>query len=338
MKVNKFFATALAVIAMVGFVACNQPNQPDDPTQGQTPNDSTNVVPNDTTKDEPTAQLELTETSITLKVGETHQLTANVPVETWATSDAAVATVADGLVTALAEGYAIISATAAGVTKTCVVLVEKADDPNTGGDEGGTVGVKGTKIWPIVLDAVTAEANASKIVGDLRIDDTNNFLYIWAAGETYVAGEGTGLNFHGNTEGYVALTVAAPAGWSGLGFCLGEPSALVAESLRQLIVANPDKYYLHIGMKATTQGNHQFYTFNTAATSFAIGTATIEAGQVIGDFPRDGAWYEFDVPMATFAQALATTPFPTGGNIFCALSGAAVGSQLNLDALYFYEK
>ena len=91
-------------------------------------------------------------------------------------------------------------------------------------------------------------------------------------------------------------------------------------------------------MKATTQGNHQFYTFNTAATSFAIGTATIEAGQVIGDFPRDGAWYEFDVPMATFAQALATTPFPTGGNIFCALSGAAVGSQLNLDAVYFYEK
>jgi hypothetical protein len=43
--------------------------------------------------------------------------------------------------------------------------------------------------------------------------------------------------------------------------------------------------------------------------------------------------------MATFAQALAaTTPFPTGGNIFCALSGAAVGSQLNLDAVYFYEK
>ena len=337
MKVNKFFATALAVIAMVGFVACNQPNQPDDPTQGQTPNDTTNVE--DTTTNDPTVQLELTESSITLKVGETHQLTANVPVETWATSNDTVATVAEGLVTALAEGYAIISATAAGVTKACVVLVEKAEEPDNGGNEGGTVGVKGTKIWPIILDAVTAEENASKIAGDLRVDDTNNFLYIWAAGETYVAGEGTGLNFHGNTEGYVALTVAAPAGWSGLGFCLGEPSALVAESLRQLIVADPDKYFLHIAMKATTQGNHQFYTFNTAATSFAVGTATIETGQVIGDFPRDGAWYEFDVPMATFAQALATTtPFPTGGNIFCALSGAAVGSQLNLDAVYFYEK
>ena len=309
MKTNKFFATALAVLALAGFTACDQPT--------------------------PTEPLELTETSVTMKVGETHQLTANVAVESWTSSNVAVATVADGLVTAVSAGNAIISATAAGVTKTCVVLVEASGST---GNNGTTAQVKGTKIWPIVLDAVTAEANASKIVGDLRIDDTNNFLYIWAAGETYVAGEGTGLNFHGNTEGYVALTVAAPQGWSGLGFCLGEASAAAAEQLRQAIVANPDKYFLHIAMKATTPGNHQFYTFNDAVTSFAVGTATIEKGQVIGDFTRDGSWAEFDVPMANFAAALANIPFPTGGNIFCALSGAAVGSQLNLDAVYFYEK
>lgn len=309
MKTNKFFATALAVLALVGFTAC-EPKNPAEP-------------------------LELTESSVTLKVGETHQLTANVAVESWTSSNEAVATVADGLVTAISAGNAIISATAAGVTKTCVVLVEASGST---GNNGTTAQVKGTKIWPIVLDAVTAEANASKIVGDLRIDDTNNFLYIWAAGETYVAGEGTGLNFHGNTEGYVALTVAAPQGWSGLGFCLGEASAAAAEQLRQAIVANPDKYFLHIAMKATTPGNHQFYTFNDAVTSFAVGTATIEAGAVIGDFTRDGSWAEFDVPMANFAAALANIPFPTGGNIFCALSGAAVGSQLNLDAVYFYEK
>ena len=309
MKTNKFFATALAVLALAGFTACDQPT--------------------------PTEPLELTETSVTMKVGETHQLTANVAVESWTSSNEAVATVADGLVTAVSAGNAIISATAAGVTKTCVVLVEASGST---GNNGTTAQVKGTKIWPIVLDAVTAEANASKIVGDLRIDDTNNFLYIWAAGETYVAGEGIGLNFHGNTEGYVALTVAAPQGWSGLGFCLGEASAAAAEQLRQAIVANPDKYFLHIAMKATTPGNHQFYTFNDAVTSFAVGTATIEAGAVIGDFTRDGSWAEFDVPMANFAAALANIPFPTGGNIFCALSGAAVGSQLNLDAVYFYEK
>jgi len=309
MKTNKFFATALAVLALVGFTACEPKN--------------------------PAETLELTETSVTLKVGETHQLTANVAVDSWTSSNDAVATVTNGLVTAVSAGNAIISATAAGVTKTCVVLVEAAgEEPGT----GTTAKVKGTKIWPIILDAITAEANASKIVGDLRVDDTNNFLYVWPDGTSYNAGEGTGLNFHGNNEGYVALTVAS-IGWSGCGFCLGEASAAAAESLRQAILANPDKYYLHLAMKATTTGNHQFYTFNDAATSFAIGTATIEAGAVIGDFTRDGSWYEFDVPMANFAAALAAMPaFPTGGNIFCALSGNATGSQLNLDALYFYEK
>lgn len=314
MKTNKFFATALAVLALVGFTACEQKN--------------------------PVETLELTETSITLKVGDTHQLTANVAVESWTSSNPAVAAVSNGLVVAVAEGTAIVSATAAGVTKTCVVLVTADATQGNGNGNGNTTAaqVKGTKIWPIILDAVTAEANAAKIVGDLRIDDTNNFLYIWAAGETYAAGEGTGLNFHGNTEGYVALTVAAPQGWSGLGFNLGEASAAAAEQLRQAIVANPDKYFLHIAMKATTPGNHQFYTFNDAVTSFAVGTATIEAGAVIGDFTRDGSWAEFDVPMASFAAAMANLTFPTGGNIFCALSGAAVGSQLNLDAVYFYEK
>lgn len=307
MKTNKFFATALAVLALVGFTACEPKN--------------------------PAEALELTETSITLKVGETHQLTANVEVEAWTSSNDAIATVAGGLVTAIAEGNAIISATAAGVTKTCVVLVEAEGTGN-----GESAQLNGTKVWPVILDAVTAEANASKIAGDFRVDDTYNFLYIWASGETYIAGEGTGLNFFGNNEGYVALTVAAPAGWSGLGFCLGETSAAAAEELRKSIVANPDKYFLHIAMKATTQGNHQFYTFNDASTSFAIGTATIEAGAVVGDFTRDGAWHEFDIPMSTFANALAGLTFPSGGNIFCALSGAAIGSQLNLDAVYFYEK
>ena len=120
MKTNKFFATALAVLALAGFTACDQPT--------------------------PTEPLELTESSVTLKVGETHQLTANVAVESWTSSNVAVATVADGLVTAVSAGNAIISATAAGVTKTCVVLVE-ADQT-----QGGTGKVKGTKVWPIILD------------------------------------------------------------------------------------------------------------------------------------------------------------------------------------------
>ena len=324
MKTNKFFSAVFAALALVGFTACEP--QP-------TPDEVVSVV--------------LDQTTLTLEVGATATLKATVDpagatVE-WASQDPTVASVADGVVTGLAAGNTIIVASAGGKMASCIVKVNAAGTPGTGDNPGGgnttAAQVKGTKIWPIVLDAVTAEANASKIVGDLRVDDVNNHLYVWPDGTSYVAGEGTGLNFHGNNEGYVALTVAN-IGWSGLGFCLDGDgvSAAAAEELRKLIVANPDKYFLHIAMKATTPGNHQFYTFNDAVTSFAIGTATIEKGQVVGDFTRDGSWAEFDVPMANFAAAMANLTFATGNNIFCALSGNATGSQLNLDAVYFYEK
>ena len=309
MKANKFIAAALAALALVG---CKQQEQ-----------------------NQPTS-FELSETALQMKVGETHQLTTTpaVTVESWTTSNEPVATVKDGLITALAEGNAIISATANGTTKTCVVAVKK-----DGGQQGGEASIEAKRIWPVVLDGVTAEANASIMAGDLRVDDVENHLYIWASGETYIAGEGTGKNYFGNNEGYVSLTVAAPDGWSGLGFCITKAESVEAiQTLKEAIVANPDNYYLHIGLKATTPGNHQFYIFGTAETSFAVGTATIEAGQVIGDFTRDGSWHGFDVPMSQFAGAIANAEVKSGINIFCVLSGNAVGSQLNMDAIYFYEK
>lgn len=316
MKANKIFAAALAAFALVGLVACG--NDPE-PTEDN---------------------LALDQTSMTLTVDSVATLTATVEA-TWTITDATVATVAGNgktaTVTALAEGSAIITATTkGGQTKTCVVLVQKKSQGGGGGAE-----VKGSKIWPVVLDAVTAESVASKIEGDLRVNDESNFLYIWASGETYAANENpTGLNFYGNQEGYIALTVVAPAGWSGLGFCLTEAGTAwqAAEALRAAIVASPDDYFLHMALKSTDHGNHQFYIFNNAVNSFAIGTATIEAGAVFADYTRDGSWAEFDIPMSLFANSLAGLTFPAGGNIFCVLSGASIGVQLNMDAIYFYKK
>jgi hypothetical protein len=310
MKANKFFAIALAALTMVGFNSCKD-------------------------KEKEVEALTLTPTSLTLKVGETGTITANITVETWASNNEAVATVDKGVVTAVAEGNAIISATANGTTKTCVVLVEKAGQQ--GGDEKT---IEAKRIWPVILDGVTAEKYASLIAGDFRPNDVDNNLYIWAAGETYSAGEGTGKNFFGNTEGYMALTVAAPQGWSGGGFNVANAeSVAAAKALQTAIAAEPDKYFLHLAIKATNAGNHQFYVFNNAeGRSFNIGTAAIEKGAVIGDFPRDGEWYEFDVPMAQFATAIAGETIGNDLNILCFLSGNTVGAQLNLDAVYFYEK
>lgn len=315
MKANKFYAFALAALALVGFSSCKGNQNVDDEKE-----------------------LTLTESSISMKVGETHQLVANVTVESWASNDDKVATVDNkGIVTAVAEGTAIVSATAKGKSKTCVVKVTK--EGQGGGDKPSTAEVKGSQIWPVVLDGVTYETCASKVVADFRIDDSVNNLYVWAAGETYSAGDGTGVNFFGNNEGYVSLTVVAPQGWSGCGFNVGAANISKMKELRDAIVASPDDFYLHLAMKATTTGNHQFYTFGDAVSSFAVGTATIEKGAVIGDFTRDGAWHEFDVPMAQFAAALSKVDIKDAGcDIFSCLSGAQAGSQLNLDAVYFYKK
>lgn len=308
MKTNKFFATALAVLALVGFTAC-EPKNPAEP-------------------------LELTETSVTMKVGETHQLTANVAVESWTSSNEAVATVADGLVTAVSAGNAIISATAAGVTKTCVVLVE-ADQT-----QGGGASLKGSQFWPIAIDGTTADANASKIVGDFRPDDVGKFLYVWDA--TYVANDNpTGLNFHGNTDGFTALTVST-LGWAGCGYCLTETDASkaweAAEALRAAIVASPDDYYLHMALKSTDKASHCFYIFGSEATKFVIGSTAVYDGPLYEDFTRNGEWAEFDIPMSRFATALATTTCVAGVNVFVALTEGTAGAQLNMDAIYFYKK
>ncbi len=74
--------------------------------------------------------LELAETFITMKVGDSYYLNANMPVEKWTSSDENVAIVVNGLITALAEGYTVISATVSGITKTCIVQVESAEPEN----------------------------------------------------------------------------------------------------------------------------------------------------------------------------------------------------------------
>lgn len=323
MKANKFFAVALAALAFVGFTACNGQG-------GDTP-----------------SELTLNQTSLSLEVDQTFDLVANITVDSWTSSKENIATITpanDGKtakVTAIAEGSAIITATAKGVTKTCAVAVKKA-----GGEQGGGATIEAAHIWPVVLDAVTAEANASIISGDFRVNDVDNFLYVWASGETYAANDNpTGKNYFGNNEGYLAMVVSAPAGWSGMGYCVGNADAITSmQALKEAIVANPDKYYLHLAMKATTPGNHIFYFFGSEATKLTIGSGHMptadgdDPAPIYGDFTRDGAWHAFDIPLANYAQAIAAAEVKSGINILCILSGNQVGAQVNLDAIYFYEK
>lgn len=88
-------------------------------------------------KDEETTY-SISETEIVLKVGETKELTISPAPDgtvSWQSSDTDVATVADGVVTAVKEGTATVTATLVGVDDplTCTVTVEKEPEIVGGG-------------------------------------------------------------------------------------------------------------------------------------------------------------------------------------------------------------
>lgn len=320
MKVN--FKYALMAFAALAMVACGPKETPDDPNK-------------DNPDPEKEAELVLSETSKSIKVEESFDLTATVAAEFTVNKEDIVQLVPanDGKsvkVTGVGEGSAILTATTkGGQSKTCVVKVAKA-----GGSEGGSA-LKGSQIWPIILDGTTADANASKIVADFRPDDQGKNLWVWE--NTYNAGEATGLNFHGNTDGYLALVVNN-VGWSGMGFCVDGDAAVTAavNILRRAIIADQDNYFLHLAIKSTDTQAHTIYFLCTDKTKFVFGTP-FDGGESIGDFARDGAWHEYDIPMSQFVNAIAGDDV-NGANVFVALSGGNQGKQLNLDAVYFYKK
>ncbi len=329
MKANKFFAVALAALTMVGFNACkDKENEPGGGGGGE----------------DTEATLALDKTSISLEVGGEETITATIAVS-FESSDPTVASVTpanDGKsakVKALKEGSAVITAKSkGGQAKTCVVAVKKK-----GGEGGGGAQLKGSQVWPVYLDGPTAEANASKIVFSFAPDDVAKFLYNWnVEGNpnllTYSDGTSSGMNFHGNTEGYLAWLVG-PHGWAGAGFNIQSQEGIAAaEDLRKAIIANPDDYFLHLAMKSTDNFAHCFYFLDNEATKFVIGNHSVYDGPVYQDFVRDGAWHEFDVPMSSYAAGLANKQITGALNVYVMLSEGTAGAQLNLDAVYFYKK
>ena len=107
-KLSLWLTSVLAACVMLfGCVACN------------------NSDPVETKPD----AIQLSATSIELMVGESETLTATPESVTWSTSDESVATVEDGVVTAIKDGTATITVSAEGWTEaTCTVTVTKAPE------------------------------------------------------------------------------------------------------------------------------------------------------------------------------------------------------------------
>lgn len=277
--------------------------------------------------------IELSDATLQVKVGETSIITAivtplgNYDIE-WTSLDESIATIVDGQVTGIAEGTTTIIAKVDDLEATCVVTVYEGNLPNL---------IDCSQIWPIILDGETYAVNESKVVASFQPNDVDQFLYTWD--DTYNAGSTTGLNFYGNSGGCTSLVVGGK-GWSGAGYCLTEAGNgwEAAKALKDAIVENPDDYYLHLAIKSTDNYSHCFYIMGSEDTKFVLGSKSVYDGPVMKDFTRDGSWQEFDIPMSTYAAALASADVKAGVNVFVILSEGVQGAELNLDAVYFYKK
>ena len=125
------------------------------------------------------SEIKLDKTSVSLKAGETAQLTAVVTPDnaadktvTWTSSDEKIATVADGKITAVAPGTATITATAGGKSATCTVTVAKEAQI-----------IKDTKKYPSVPKDY---AKVDPVVTTVNSDGSKNMLIMFSISDSDV--------------------------------------------------------------------------------------------------------------------------------------------------------
>jgi hypothetical protein len=196
---------------------------------------------------------------------------------------------------------------------------------------------KGTNYHLISLDAVTSEnIPAGAIKKDFRVDDINNFLYVWSG--TYNALVPAGPNWNGEIGEFISLQVGS-VGWSGFGF--SGPAA------KDMTAVTAD-YTLHLAMRApsTSTASHCIKMEGPGGLAgfAAIGSANFVDGSNIykpyTNFVRDNNWHLIEIPMSYFFNQGLRYPeaVPAFGNVFALLSGGVAGTSIALDAIYVYKK
>lgn len=149
------------------------------------------------------SEVRLSQTSATLEVGGTVNLTATVSPSnatdktvSWSTSDAGVATVSNGLVTAVGEGSATITATAGGKNATCSVQVSRK-----------TVAVTGVTLNKTDLSLV--EGDTFQLEATVSPADATDKTVTWSTSNAGVATISNGLV---TAVGEGSATITATAG------------------------------------------------------------------------------------------------------------------------------
>lgn len=166
------------------------------------------------------------------------------------------------------------------------------------------------------------------IKADYNVDNVNNFFYVWE--NTYTEAPSSGVNSFGLDESYTSLAVGT-VGWSGAGY------ASTGGKGKDLSMID-DEWVLHFAMKGNDITAHRKQTVMVGNTQFVIGRAD-GTDPSLGDYPRDGKWYNFDIPvkvLRSLKDPVFTNPSSYLDNVVAFLSGGFGGAKLQVDNVFFY--
>ena len=288
MKKRTAVVTILMAICMfmtiIGFVGCK-----DDGGGGETPTD-------------PVRNVTLSQTQVTLDRYENITLTATVTDEagnavsdavTWATSNAAVATVSGGFVQATGEGSADITASVGAATATCKVTVESSG------------------MEPVL--SLTAESASVVVGGEFtvtgavmynRVEQTDAVITYTMADTSIATVDGEG-SITGVSYGSTTLTVSAS--WRGV-----ESSFLT----KQIPVTVKEDVSLNITGTDTT-----IYLTNTTVEDEVFSNTVTYTGTVLVAGSEQGvdeskiAWKSSDDTIATVSNGVVTATGDKEGSV-----------------------
>ncbi|WP_462384614.1 Ig-like domain-containing protein [Intestinibacillus massiliensis] len=134
-------------------------------------------------------KISLSASSLSLEKGETNTLTATVQATgnadktvTWSSSDEKIATVAGGVVSAVAAGTATITATAGDQSATCIVTV-KADEPPK------AIPVEDVTLDTTSLNLSTSDENqqSAKLNAKFKPENATNKNVTWSSSDNEIA-------------------------------------------------------------------------------------------------------------------------------------------------------
>lgn len=281
------------------------------------------------------SSIRLSQSAADVEVGTTLSLSAITDPEgvevQWASTNPDVATVDDGMVTAVATGTATISAKAGDKTAACDINVfEWVPVPNP---------FNGSNFYLFMLDGQTAETIAAETVADFRPDDQKKNYWIWD--NTYSAGSCVGSNSLGLADSWVSLVVGN-AGWSGDGYNVSDGELL--DKLALINSDEPEKYYFHIAVKASRPAAHLLILSHGDGNEakMAIGGSYVDNNVTYpsrADIATDGSWTVIEIPMTEFFNAgLAYRTGVGSANVFSHLSGGVARTTFEYDAAFIYKK